>query len=225
MGGTINPYFNVVGNPSEQSLIDDLIVESIQINGMLIYYIPRSFQKFDPLFGEDPLSQFKTVYPIEAFLNNVAGYEGDRELITKFGLELRDKSTFLISRRRFNQVAQNNPALLVGEGKPGPTEVRPMEGDLLFLPMTDDLYEVRYADNISTFYQWGGRYVWKITAEKFEYSSETIQTGIPDIDAVQTNFQNNDSTAKDPLADNLNIDSKAGGIIDFSETNPFGEPG
>jgi hypothetical protein len=218
----LNPYFNVRGAKSEQRLLDDLIIESIKINGMRLYYIPRQFVALDPVFGEDPMSQFTKTFPIEMYFDTPMGFEGDRDLITKFGLELRDKSNFIVSRRRFNQVVRYGNGASMPNTSPSPTEIRPMEGDLIYLPLTNDLYEIRFADHESTFYQWGGLYVWRITVEKFVYSSETIQTGMPEIDKIAALFQNNDSVDQDPISDNTSIRTEATDDVDFSEENPFG---
>jgi hypothetical protein len=221
----LNPYFNVRGIVSEQSLIDDLIVECIKINGMKVYYVPRTFIALDPIFGEDPLSKFTKVFPIEMYFDNPIGFSGDRDLITKFGLELRDKANFIVSRRRFNQVVRYDGSnTSIPTTAPSLREVRPMEGDLIYLPLTSDLFEIRFADHESVFYQSGARYIWRITVEKFAYSSETIQTGVPEIDKVQQLFQNNNSVANDLLSDNANIKTGVTDVGVFTENNPFGEP-
>jgi hypothetical protein len=220
----LNPYFNVRGAKSEQRLLDDLIVESIKINGMKVYYVPRQFVALDTLFGEDPLSRFTKTFPIEMYFDNPTGFQGDRDLISKFGLELRDKANFIVSRRRFNQIVRYGNGTAMSNTRPSTVEIRPMEGDLIYLPLTSDLFEVRFADHESTFYQWGGLYVWRITVEKFAYSSETIQTGIKEIDRIPGLFQNNDSVDNDPIADNNKIRSEATEVVEFSQDNPFGNP-
>jgi hypothetical protein len=222
--GLLNQYFNVRGSSSEQSLLDDLIVESIKINGMKVYYVPRQFVALDGLFGEDPMSQFTKTFPIEMYFDNPQGFEGDRDLISKFGLEMRSKANFIVSRRRFNQVVRYGQGVSMPVQNPSTTEIRPMEGDLIYFPLTSDLFEVRFADHESVFYQWGGSFVWRITVEKFNYSSETINTGVPEIDRIAQVFQNNDSTAQDPIADNTTIQTRTTDIVDFSEDNPFGLP-
>lgn len=218
----LNHYFSQKGVASEQKLLDDLIIESIKINGQLVYYLPRTLTHLDPILGEDPLSKFTGNFPIEMYFDNPVGWEGEGNILSKFGMEFRKQAHFIVSRRRFNQMMRY-------EGNhcfpPSPTpgaEVRPMEGDLIYLPLTNGLFEILYADGETGFYEWGARYIWRIGVEKFRYSSEIIQTGIPEIDVIQTEHQNSDDLGNDPLADNDNIDNEDVDIT--TEDNPFGVP-
>jgi hypothetical protein len=224
MAQITNPYFNVLGSKGEQRLLEDLVIECIKINGMKVYYIPRTMVKEDPIFGEDNLSRFEKVFPIEMYFDSPQGFEGDRDLLTKFGLELRDKANFVCSRRRFNAAVRYDGYNAIPSTTFTDQEVRPLEGDLIYLPLTNDLFEIRFAEHESVFYQVGNRYIWRITVEKFAYASEDIKTGVPEIDRIQTRFENLDGILNDPLADNTNIKTDATQIVDWSEKNPFGEP-
>ncbi len=223
MSQTVNQYFNVLGTKPEQRLIEDLVIESIKINGLRIFYIPRTLVKEDPVFGEDPLSKFIQAFPIEAYFDNPQGFNGNRDMLSKFGIQLQDQASFIVSRRRFNQAVKYDGYNAIPNHQYTTTEVRPMEGDLIYLPLTNDLFQINFAEHESVFYQVGYRYVWRIDVEKFMYSSETIQTGIAEIDKIQQLFENVDNISNDPLADNDAITTEADTIIDFDETNPFGE--
>lgn len=161
------------GNVSEQNLVDDLIVESIKIHGMDVFYIPRTAQKMDDIFGEDILSRFQDKFEIEMYFQSVGGFDGGN-FLSKFGLEIRKQATFVVSKTRFNQILQTDANL----------EVRPKNGDLIFMPLTRDLFEIIGVTHESIFHQLGKVYVWALTVEKFAYSSEDINTGIPEIDTI-----------------------------------------
>jgi hypothetical protein len=222
---TVSQYFNQIGAKGEQRLVEDLIIESIRINGIEIMYIPRTLVKADPIFGEDPLSKFEKVFPLEMYFDNPSeGWQGDRYLISKFGLEMREQANFIVARRRFNEVVRydgfNNMPITQLTDK----EVRPKEGDLIYMPLTNDLFQIQFADHESVFYQLGYRYIWRIDVQKYDYSHEKINTGVPQIDRVQQFFENVDSTVNDPLAENNELKKKAKEIIDTTEKNVFGDP-
>jgi len=159
---------------SEQHLYEDLVIESLQIYGQDIVYIPRSEISRDEILNES-FSKFTESYQIEMYIENQDGFEGDGDLLSKFGLEIRDQATFIVSKTRWeNQV-----------GTWG-TDVRPMEGDLLYLPMANSLFEIRFVEHEMPFYQMQNLPVYKLQAELFEYSDEVIDTGIAEIDKIET---------------------------------------
>ena len=174
-----NVYFNPFPSSqvtSEQLLVEDLVIEAMQIYGMDIFYLPRATRdQVDYLYGEDPLKQYVTAFPIEMYLENVTGMDGEREFISKFGLEIRDEATFLVSRRRF---AATIPQL------------RPFEGDLIYIPLLQNLYEitqVEHENDQAMFYTLGrGRggnvYVYALKLKMLVFSNEIIQVGISEID-------------------------------------------
>lgn len=241
-----NFYFqsgNTSGTTSEQRLIEDLIIESLKIYGHDVYYMPRTSVKLDKLFGEDILSQFTQAYPIEMYFSNVDGWDGEREIFTKFGIEIRDRATFVVSKRRWEEsVSNQSPSIEL--------PLRPAEGDLIYFPKTDAMFEIKYVEHMNPFYQLGKFYIFSLQCELYQYSSENIETGIPEIDAdfarissdifdynvtsqtgdiiltqtggslVQEVF---DTILNNPLSNNTLIEQEASDIVDFTSINPFGE--
>ena len=173
---SVNPYYQhlTFNNGNEQNLYNDLIKESIRNYGMNVYYIPRTNEKLDLLFGEDVLSKFDSSYMMEMYFESVDGFAGDRNFLSKFGLEIRKQANFIVSKDRFSEEVQTDPF----------TPVRPKEGDLIWMPLTRDLFEITFADHEAIFWQLGKVYVWRLLVEKFKYSSERIETGIEEIDTI-----------------------------------------
>lgn len=226
MARTVSQYFNVLGGKGEQRLVEDLIIEAIKISGMKVFYVPREYVAADPIFGEDPLSKFTKTFPIEMYFDNpAAGFGGnDRYIITKFGLEMRDTASFIVSRRRFNEAVKHDGYTSVPNNVYTAAEARPTEGDLIYLPLTNDLFIINWSEHESVFYQIGYRYIWRVDVQKYDYSHETIKTGNPQIDAVQDFWENLDSTTNDPLANNDELTNEAEEVFDQSETDVFGDP-
>lgn len=170
-----NKYFNhyPFQRSSEQNLIEDLNREAIQIHGVDVIYLPRAFQKLDLIFGEDVISKFNDYYDIEMYIKNIDSFEGQGDIFKKFGLEVRDQVTFTVSRQRFDEV--------VGTELP-----RPREGDLIFVPFTNSLYEIRFVDHKSTLYQLGDYYVYELRTEQYNYSHHDLNTGIEAIDDLES---------------------------------------
>ena len=162
---------------SEQLLVEDLVIESLGINGMDVYYMPRSSRdSVDLLYGEDTLKTYTTAYPLEMYLENVTGMEGERDFMSKFGLEIRDEVTLLVSRRRFGFTVN---------------QLRPLEGDLIYIPLFENFFEITFVEhenNQAMFYTLGrGRggnvYVYALKLKQFVFSNEIIETGISEIDS------------------------------------------
>lgn len=174
-----NFYFNnfpINQITSEQLLVEDLVIEAMQINGMDVYYLPRSSRdSVDLLYGEDTLKQYTAAYPIEMYLEDVTGMEGEGDFISKFGLEIRDEMTMLMSRRRFQFTVNQS---------------RPFEGDLIYVPMLQNFFEITFVEhenNQAMYYTLGrGRggnvYVYALKMKQFVFSNEIIQTGNAEID-------------------------------------------
>jgi len=235
---TISQYFNHINAKGEQRLVEDLIIEAIRLRGMEVYYVPRTLVKADPVFGEDPLSKFEKVFPIEMYFDNPGeGWQGDRYLISKFGMEMRETANFIVSRRRFNECLQYDGFNSTPITQVTDKEVRPKEGDLIYLPVTNDLFIINFAEHESVFYQLGYRYIWRIDVQKYDYSHETINTGKPEIDRVQQFFENMDSVTNDPVGgrkydpDDPNAKTEyeqtreeGAEVINTTEKNIFGDP-
>ena len=243
-----NHYFQSglsIGRRSEQNLHEDLIIECLKIYGLDVYYVPRKKFNEDLILGEDTLNTFEHAYPIEMYLENVYGYEGEGDLLSKFGVEIRDTANFIVSRKRWLETV----------GRSGNTvlELRPAEGDLLFFPLTKALFEIRKVEGQSPFYQIGKLFTFKMECELYQYSNERIDTGIDEIDDIVSPLQqdiseyeflleNGDtlmleefasdspllledyrSTDADAGARNEDFDTGIEDILDFTERNPFGE--
>ena len=172
-----NPYLNF-REPSEQDLVEDLIMESIDIHGENFMYIPRKLVSPDEILGEDRFSTFKHAYPITAYMENSNGLEGQGAFIQRFGAMLDYSATLLIAKRKWEQwVGQHGKTILPN---------RPSEGDLIYYPMTDALFEIKYVDDKNPFAQLGSFYTYRLTIELFQYSSERIETENPEIDAFES---------------------------------------
>lgn len=165
---------------SEQLLVEDLVIEAMQIHGMDLFYLPRtSRDSVDMLYGEDTLKTYTTAYPLEMYLENVTGMDGEGDFISKFGLEIRDELTLLVSRRRFKYAT-------------GASNLnRPREGDLIYIPLIRNFFEITFVEHESDqamFYTLGrGRggnvYVYALKVKQFVFSEEVIATGNAEIDS------------------------------------------
>ena len=291
-----NHYFNNYPGviTPEQLLVEDLIIESIKQYGSDVYYVPRkSLSSEDGIYGEDPVKLYDAAYPMEMYLQSVAGFEGPGEFFSKFGLEIRDSMRVIVARRTYEKYV------------PVGSYPRPREGDLVYIPALANMYEIKYVEEERNFYTLGRRpplfYYYELSLELYKFSNERFNTGVKDIDDVgraysytqsmtmtaggtgaykqgETVYQgaslasssvnaivknwfpaNNTlqlinmkgifSTAtairgatsnanftlssfdrqnfdgiSDELTNNFEIQTDANGIIDFTETNPFGEP-
>lgn len=170
------PYQQITG---EQQLIEDLVIEAMQMYGMDVYYLPReSRDSVDFLYGEDPLKIFRKAYAVEMYLENVTGMDGDQDFISKFGLEIRDEITMLVSRRRFKYSTKTMNL------------ERPREGDLVYLPMMRNFFEITFVEheNDQAMYYTLGRgrggnvYLYALKLKQFVFSEEVVKTGIDEID-------------------------------------------
>ena len=169
-------YFDK-GTNNEQTLYEDLIVEQLKVFGHDVYYLPRTLVKEDTLFGEDVLSKFDDAYGIEMFMEQVEGYGGEKELVSKFGLEIRDEATFVVSRRRWISLISADSNIIVSS--------RPNEGDLIYFPRLQKLFEINFVDHDDPFFQVDNLPVFKLYCSTFEYSSEQLDTGIAAIDVIE----------------------------------------
>lgn len=159
---------------TEQSLYEDLVIESLKIFGQDVYYIPRTLVNRDTILNEDPASKFDDAYLIEAYIENTDGFEGAGDLFSKFGLDIKDEATFVISRRQWEKI--------IGIFSSDLTNPKPQEGDVIFLPMTNSFFEISFVEDDSPFYQLSNLPVYKMQCQLFEYADEDFDTGIEDID-------------------------------------------
>lgn len=234
-----NFFFNNFQNSQEQILIEDLIVESIKIYGLDMYFIPRNPINIDPIYGEDPLREYIHAIPLEMYVKNIEGFAGEGDFLSKFNIQIRDQVTFTIARRSFaNEI--------------GTLELieRPREGDLIFLPLNRKIFEIKFVEHEAIFYQMGALQTYDLKCELFEYNNEYFDTGIYDVDRLMTNFslgldtssillenglelvdedlygvilESYDINNVDVTAENDVIEQEADSIIDFTELDPFSE--
>jgi len=165
---------------SEQNLYEDIIIESMKIYGQDVYYLPRTIVNEDTILGEAVASSFGNSYKIEMYLENTDGFDGEGDLFTKFGVEIRDEATFIVARRRWTQTvssANNNITVL-----------RPKEGDLIYLELSNKLFEIMHVEHESPFYQLSNLPTYKMRCQLFEYSGEDIDTGVGAINSIQSDF-------------------------------------
>ena len=160
---------------SEQDLYENIIIESMQIYGQEVQYIPRTLVNEDRIFGEDVVSRFDRAYQIEMYLENLDGFDGDQELFTKFGVEIRDRATLHVSRRRWHQAV----------GTYLPEHLRPREGDLIYLTLSYQVFEIMRVVDDQPFYQLSNLPTYRMEVELFEYNDENFDTSIESIDELE----------------------------------------
>ena len=275
---------------TERSLYQDLIKEAIQIYGHDVYYVNRTTVAIDTILGEDALSKFNNAQPIEMYVEDAEGFGGDKEIISQFGLENRNEITFVVSKERFQELDSQvtledgtdttGGAILLETGTVETSTLstlgdshyilldttrtdadRPLEGDLVYHPVLEKMFEINFVDHDEPFYQLDNNPVYKLRCKQFEYSSEALDTGIDTIDAIEGSLSQDtreyqitlenevgsvllenaadtgydsyiitedyvlgdmdtDKTAQNELFDELDNT-----VLDFSESNPFGDAG
>jgi hypothetical protein len=236
----VSLYFNNYTSSADQRLYEDLAVESIKMYGNDVYYVPRTLNNYDPIYGEDDISSYDKAYMVEMYIKSVDGFTGDGAFYSKFaGLEIRDQIVFTVARRTFD-----SEVIKYTE------QLRPNEGDLIYMPMANRLFVIRYVNKYEFFYQVGTLLTWELTCEMFEYSGETLNTGIEAIDQIQNNLNTNllnygilnenskyitdehgnililesGLTAGDiPGDDSQNIQNESDEFIDFTQQDPFSQ--
>tara|TARA_R110000868_G_scaffold24654_2_gene97009 strand:- start:1114 stop:1854 length:741 start_codon:yes stop_codon:yes gene_type:complete len=242
----VNPYFQSGipgGRSSEQLLVEDLIIECMKIYGFETIYMPRHAVNPDNILNEDVLNSYEHAYPIEMYMQNVSGFEGDGDLLTKFGVEIRDTATFVVARRRWDEV--------VGRSGNAVLTTRPAEGDIVYFPLTKAFFEIKRVEATDPFFQVGKLYVYKLQCELYQNSSEVFNTGNSEIDgiasSVSTDIGNYQLLLEDGnkllleyytpssiIQESFNIETILPNVqnddiraeisvLDFTEKNPFGE--
>lgn len=223
----------------EQQLIENLIVESIRQYGEDMFYIPRKINNYDSIYGADDQSSYEQAFPLEIYIKNVDGFKGDGNFMSKFGIEIRDQVIFSMAQRRFNE-----------EVGVITTQPRPNEGDLIYFPLNQKCFQIKFVQKFEMYYQLGALQTWEVTCELFEYSNEIFNTGIPEIDILQKNFDTNqldftlinennyallnengdyivleNAVLKNQVqnSDNQEISDESDKFIDFSTKDPFSE--
>ena len=173
-----NVYFSQ-GKRSEQRLYEDIIIESLKIYGQDVYYMPRDILNENKIFGEDIPSRFNSAYKIEMYIENVEGFDGEGDLFTKFGVEIRDQATFIVARKRWNDAVKRY------DNEIPSTQVRPNEGDIIYLPLSNSMFQIMHVEHEQPFYQLKDLPTYKLRCELFEYTGEELDTGIDVIDNIE----------------------------------------
>lgn len=213
-----NPNYTF-GTENSQNLLEDLIIECLGIYGQVVHYIPRTLISEDEILGEDRLSEFKNAFEIPMYFENVDAFEGQGSFIMKFGLMVEQSATLVVARKTWAElVGQQNVSMLPD---------RPCEGDLIYFPLSKGLFEIKFVESRDPFYQLGKLYVYKLQVELFQYASETIETGIADIDIFEDlkSFDpeiNPDIDIPDGFGNNNSFKEQAQGLV-WDEKNPFAE--
>jgi len=159
---------------TEQNLVEDLIVESLRIYGHNVYYLPRKIVNENTILGDAADSKFEDAYEVEMYLEGVEGFEGEGDLYSKFGVEVRDTATFILSRRSWERFVSLDANLATG--------LRPNEGDLIYFPLSKSVFEIKFVEHENPFYQLGKLYVFKMTCDLYEFSGEDFDTGVSALD-------------------------------------------
>lgn len=211
------------GTMEENRLVEGMIVEAIRMYGKEWYYIPRTLVAVDDVLGEDNLSKFKSAFMIEAYLENFQSWGGAGSFISKFGMVIEEQGEITIARRRWEELVGMHGATIIPD--------RPCEGDLLYFPTSDSLFEIKFVEHQSPFYQLGKLNIYKLKLELFQYSSERIETDIDEInkfaldmtfDVLGKQTPVAEPTHRDTHSNTVILDQANSGILDFTETNPFG---
>lgn len=232
-------FFNNYGNSGEQNLLADLIIEQIQIYGLDLYYVPRTLNNYDKIYGADDVSSYDSAILIELYLDNPGeGFAADGTFMSKFGSEIRDRLTFSLAVRTFEKEIRDDYDI-----------EKPRAGDLLYYPPDNKCFKIEFVDTKTLKYPLGVLPVYKIECELFDYSNEIFNTGVEEIDAIQKDYSTNllDYSLRDQdgkylvdetgnilvtykydleeidNADNDELSEQAIEILDFTESNPFGE--
>jgi len=236
----VSTFFDNFTNYGEQQLLADLGTEMIQRYGIDVYYMPRSHVNIDRLWNEDTLSEFNQATAIEVYIKTFTGWQGEGDLMQKFGISMADQITFSMMRNRWADEFTNFQ----------PSLIRPLEGDFIYLPLTHALFEVKFVEHESNFYQTGMLTYYDVKAERVNISNEKIETGVADIDNIGSKFTTAvddffftdqdgnsllagdgsgltegqfDTDVIDPSTQNSLFSTEGRAFIDFSKKNPFGE--
>jgi len=234
-----NFYFNNFAASGEQQLIESLVVESIKIYGLDSYYLPRTKVNVDGILGEDSYSQFNTFHLTEFYIKNVEGFQGQGDFLSKFNLEIRDQVTLTMARKTFGEDVGAYAGL-----------TRPLEGDIIYLPLNNKFFEIKFVEHEAIFYQLGSLQTYDLVCELFEFSNEVFSTGLDFIDNIYDSKSTDLSDYNiltesgyimttednfelilddfyleeiDPVSDNVQFQQEGDTILDFTEIDPFSE--
>ena len=204
---TVRTAFTHHSSTEEQALVTKLVTESIQVVGFDVNYLPRTQNNIDTLFDDAESESFTTSYTIEMYFgqDTINGFGGGGDVITRFGFEIQDTCQLVCAVSRFEAVVTAGDANIT----------KPREGDLIYLPLSSQIYEITFTEDQIPFFQLGKNYIWQMECSLFRYDQEDMDTGITDVDAIES--------ATDTYTQSADIETGADdGIVDFTESNPFG---
>jgi len=162
---------------SEQNLYEDIVIESLKIYGQDVYYLPRTTVFEDRIFGDEIPAKYTSSYKIEMYIDNIEGFDGEGDLFTRFGVEIRDEATFVVARRRWKST--------IGRVDNDINSERPREGDLIYLPLSNSMFQITHVEHEMPFYQLSNLPVYKCRAQLFDYNDEDFDTGVDTIDDIE----------------------------------------
>ena len=165
---------------SEQNLYEDIVIEALKTYGQDVFYLPRDLVNEDQILGDDPVSSFNSSYMLEMYIENTEGFDGEGDLFTRFGVEIRDEATFIVSRRRWSDTVARYDNEITVE--------RPAEGDLIYLPMSNKFFQISHVEHEQPFYQLSNLPVFKLRCQLFEYTGEDMDTGIDVLDNLEAKY-------------------------------------
>jgi len=235
-------YFDNYNAQNEQQLLEDLIVESINIYGHEVYYLPRRLENKDEIYEQSDIVSYNEYHIVPMYLENVGGFVGDSDFLSKFGIEIRNQIVLAVAIREFEEHV-NKKSIEFDLS-------RPREGDLIYFAPNNKLFQIKYTDKFQMFYQLGTLQTWKLTLELFEYSGEKFNTGIEKLDLLEIysndllqwaifdedgNYLVDESNnvivnegykpeVIDKMDDSSQIQTESDLFVDFTVQNPFGEP-
>lgn len=206
---------------SEQNLYEDIIIESLKIYGQDVYYLPREIVNEDKILGEDVPSRFSAAYKVEMYIENTEGFDGEGDLFTKFGVEIRDQATFIVSRRRWGQTVSKQDNTIQG--------IRPLEGDIIYLPLSNSMFQIMAVEHEQPFYQLSNLPTYKLRCELFEYSDEDFDTTIEAIQDIEQRYAYEyqltvDSAGSGFIAGDVVTQTFSSGVIMTGEVSSWDEP-
>lgn len=205
-----NHYFGEHRRASEQRLLESLTRQAIQIKGQDMYYIPKEVVSKDEFFNESLQTIFERAYLLDFYIASVQGFEGQGDFLKQWGLQINDTATLEVSKIQFEKYVC-------------PLK-HPREGDLIYFPLSGGLFEITFVEHENPFYQLGKNYKYVLTVELFKYGQEDFNTGVDLIDDIADQYDLTQDETNDPFADNVEIEDIADEVLEFDETNPFGEP-
>lgn len=188
---------------TEQDLYENIIIESMKIYGQEVQYIPRTLVNEDTIFGEDAVSRFDRAYQIEMYLENLDNFDGEQEIFTKFGLEIRDRATVHVARKRWNREVGQHVEYN-----------RPREGDLIYLTLSDQIFEIMRVIDDRPFYQLSDLPTYRMEIELFEYSDEDFDTSVEVVDEAESLGNRIKLTLADSGSDDFTLGENIQQLVD-----------